>query len=58
MKSRRCMVCREKCRLLDDERICPDCQWLQKHDEGMNRRRPKRRFWTVPEERVAERRDG
>jgi hypothetical protein len=50
MKSRRCMVCRGKRQLLEDERICPDCQWLRKWDEGLKKRRPKGSFWTVPEE--------
>jgi hypothetical protein len=44
------MVCRGKRQLLEDERICPDCQWLRKWDEGMKKRRPKGSFWTVPEE--------
>jgi ssDNA-binding Zn-finger/Zn-ribbon topoisomerase 1 len=47
MKSRTCVVCREKRKLLKDERICPDCQWLRKYGEGLKKRKPKGSFWTI-----------
>jgi hypothetical protein len=51
MKTRTCVVCREKRRnLFEDEYICPDCQWLRKYGKGLKKRKPKGSLWTVSDD--------